>query len=265
MATTTNGGVKLYYEIHGEGEPLLLIPGFGSTIPVYHANLPALAKHFRVIALDPRGAGRSDSPPGQWTMEMFADDCAAVLDAAGEASAHVFGTSFGGMVAQHFALRHPERLRRLVLGCTSPGGEAHVLPPVEQLELYMRSLGHPDSVDGLRMRYPLHYSDGYIAEHDADIVAQVRSMEYLRSSDADQANQLAAVRGHDTAGRLGEIRAETLVQHGEGDGIVPVANGHFLASHIPNARLTVYPIAKHIYFTELASEVNAEIAAFLTG
>lgn len=264
MPTTTRDGVKLYYEIHGSGEPLLLIPGFGSSVPVYHANLEPLARSFRVIAFDPRAAGRSDTPPGPYTMEMFADDAAAVLDAAGEATAHVFGTSFGGMQAQHLALRHPQRVRRLVLGCTTPGGEAHVRPSDAQIAVYMASMTAADAGDGVRMRYPLHYSDGYIAEHDEAIVAQVRSYDHLRSTPEGLAWQLSAVQGHDTASRLGEIRAETLVQHGEGDGIVPVENGRILARGIPNARLTVYTVAKHIYFSELAEQVNAEIAAFLT-
>jgi pimeloyl-ACP methyl ester carboxylesterase len=131
--------------------------------------------------------------------------------------------------------------------------------------LYLTSLANPDSVDGVRQRYPLHYSDGYVAEHDAEIVAQIRSTEFLRSSDEAQAMQLAAVQTHDTVDRLGEIAAETLVQHGEDDGIVPAENGRTLAARIPNARLTVYPVAKHIYFTELADDVNEEIAAFLAG
>ena len=256
-------GVRLYYEVHGEGDPLLLIPGFGSSVPVYHANLPALAEGFRVIALDPRGAGRSDSPSNPWTMADFADDCGAVLDASGADRAHVFAASMGGMIAQHFALRHPGRLRRLVLGCTTPGGAAHVLPSPEQLEVYMRSMTCPDAVDGVRMRYPLHYNEAYVAQHDAEIVAQIAETDYLRSSPEALALQLAAVQAHDTYDRLPDITAPTLVQHGEGDGIVPVENGRTLATRIPGARLTLYP-AKHLYFTELAGDVNAEIIGFLS-
>ena len=148
---------------------------------------------------------------------------------------------------------------------STPGGEAHVRPSDEQLAIYMSSMTAEDAGEGVRMRYPLHYSDGYIAEHDAEIVAQVRSTDHLRSTPEGLAWQLSAVQGHDTLARLGEIRHETLVQHGEGDGIVPVENGRVLARGIPNARLTVYPVAKHIYFSELADAVNAEITDFLLG
>ena len=108
-------GARLYYEVHGDGEPLLIHPGFGSTTALFFANTPALAAHFRVIIFDPRGSGRSDSaaPPSP-TMALFADDAVAVLRAAGAQRAHVFGTSFGGMVAQHIALLHPDRVRGLV-------------------------------------------------------------------------------------------------------------------------------------------------------
>jgi len=171
MAFTGAAGVRLYWEEHGAGEPLLMIPGFGCSVEIYASNAPALAERFRVIVFDPRGAGRSDSPPDGYTMERYARDCSAVLDAAGCDTAHVFGTSFGGMIAMNFALHAPERVRGLVLACTTPGGTAHVLPPAENLATFMAASLVEDPVESTRMRYPLHYSDAYAAEHDAEIIA----------------------------------------------------------------------------------------------
>ena len=109
MAYAEAAGARLYYEVHGEGEPLLLHPGYGCTVEIYWANLPELARHFRVIVFDPRGAGRSGAGDGAATPKTYADDAAAVLDAEGIDAAHVLGTSFGGMMAQHIALEHPRR------------------------------------------------------------------------------------------------------------------------------------------------------------
>ncbi|MDP9238988.1 MAG: alpha/beta hydrolase [Chloroflexota bacterium] len=256
-------GARLYYEIHGAGEDLLLIPGFGSTIPVYWANIPPLSKHFRVIAFDPRGAGRSDVPADGYTMRVFADDAASVLDAAGARRAHVFGTSFGGMVAQHLALEHPERVRGLVLGCTTAGGDRHVLPPADNIVRFLAAAEIADAAEAVRSTYFMHYSDAYTAAHDAEIVERSLANAALRSSAVGRLGQLVAVQGHDTHDRLAEIKSPTLVAHGGDDGMVPVENGRMLAAAIPGARLIIYPEARHIFFAECAAALNSEIVSFL--
>lgn len=257
-------GARIYYEVEGAGAPLLLIPGFGCNTSIYRANTPALARRFRAICLDPRGAGRSDSPADGYSMAVYADDCAAVLDAAGERSAHVFGTSFGGMIAQHLALLHPQRVRRIVLGCTTAGGDAHVHPPPENVEAFVTAATLPDPVAALRMRFPLNYSDAYVAENADELIAWAIADEGLRSTPEGSAGQFTAVHGHDTYDRLPRIAATTLVVHGEDDALVPVRNAEILAGRIPNARLRVFHGARHVFFVERADELNDEIIAFLS-
>ncbi len=256
-------GARIYHETHGSGEPLLMIPGFGATTVLYWANVPTLSERFRCIVYDPRGAGRSDVPPAPYSMQMHAEDAIAVLDACGETSAHVFSTSMGGMIAQNLALLYPERVRRFVLCCTTPGGSHHVRPPDEQIATFMAAAEIEDPAAAVRSTYPLHYSDEYVAAHDAEIVARALANQALRSTPEGRAGQLAAVQQHDTFDRLPQISAPTLVAHGEEDGIVPVENGRIIASRIPGARLSIYPRAKHIFFVECAAELNAEVAAFL--
>jgi pimeloyl-ACP methyl ester carboxylesterase len=256
-------GAKIYYETHGAGEPLLLISGFGSNATVYWSNIPRLAERFRVIAMDPRGSGRSDVAPGPYTMDLLAGDCAAVLDAAGAAGAHVLGTSMGGMIAPHVALLHPDRVRRLVLACTTPGGTHHVLPPAEQLAVFIGAADIADAAAAVRATYPLHYSDAYAAAHDAEIVARSLANEHLRSTPEGRAAQLAAVQAHDTWDQLPSIAAPTLVLHGERDGIVPVENGRNIAARIPGARLRTWPEGRHLFFVEFAAEVNEAVSEFL--
>lgn len=254
---------KTYYEVHGEGEPLLLHPGFGCTVEIYWRNALQLAEHFRVIVFDPRGAGRSDDGPPTLLMKDFADDAAALLDALDIESAHVLGTSFGGMVAQHIAIEHPHRVRRLVLACTSPGGSKHVAPPPENMIKFMAASGISDPAEAMRSTYALNYSDEFIAKNDAILAERARQNQHLRSTPEGQAGQLHAVQNHDTTARLADIVAPTFVTHGTEDGTVPVENGKIIASAIPGARLKLYPGGRHLFFTECADELNRDITAFL--
>lgn len=257
-------GARLYYEVHGQGEPLLLHPGFGCTVEIFFYNTPELARHFQVIVFDPRGAGRSDSgDPATTTPKTYADDAAVLLDAAGIASAHVVGTSFGGFMAQHIALEHPRRVRRLVLACTSAGGDKHVPAPPENMLKFNAASEITDPVAAVRSTYALNYSDAFVAAHDAEITARAVADSRLRSTPEGRATQLAAVLAHDTHARLAEIACPTFVTHGTDDGTVPVENGRILAAGIPGSRLKLYPGGRHLFFKECATQLNADIIAFL--
>ena len=263
IASIPNG--KLYYETHGAGEPLLLHPGFGCTVEIYWRNTQPLAEHFKVIVFDPRGTGRSDEGSPTMLMKDLADDAAALLDELGIESAHVFGTSFGGMVAQHIAMEHPERVRRLVLGCTTAGGAAHVLPAPENMLKFIAASEITDPTAALRSTYFLNYSDEFVAKNDDLLVKRALANQHLRSTAEGRAGQIHAVQNHDTQSRLGEITQPTLVAHGTEDGTVPVENGRVLAAGIPNSRLNLYPGGRHLFFTEHADALNRDITSFLHG
>ena len=112
---TSSDGTRLHYEVHGAGDPVLLIMGLGSNAQGWHRTIPWLSEHYQAIAFDNRGTGRSDVPSDMYSIAQMAADAAAVLDAAGHATAHVCGASLGGMIAQRVALAGPERIRSLVL------------------------------------------------------------------------------------------------------------------------------------------------------
>jgi 3-oxoadipate enol-lactonase len=126
MPFVENQGAKIYWDEQGQGAPILLIMGLGYASCMWHRARPMLAQQYRTLAFDNRGVGLSDVPPGPYSIATMAADAAAVLDAAGVPSAHVFGVSMGGMVAQEFALQFPARTRSLILGCTSPGGSSAI-------------------------------------------------------------------------------------------------------------------------------------------
>jgi pimeloyl-ACP methyl ester carboxylesterase len=128
-------GFRLYYEIDGGGEPVVLIPGFASGRETWAMQTPSLSRHFRVITFDPRGVSESDKPEGPQSISLLADDVAHLLQALRMSRAHIVGASFGGFVAQEFALRYPFMTRKLVLCCTSFGGPNHVQPEPETLKI----------------------------------------------------------------------------------------------------------------------------------
>ena len=154
MPFTENQGAKIYWDEQGSGEPLLLIMGLSYPSYMWHRTRPFLAQSFRTIAFDNRGIGQSDVPEGVYSIAQMASDAAAVLDAANIPSAHLFGVSMGGMIAQEFALQYPQRVRSLILGCTNAGGPHAVRAASEVLQILMRQGMTPREAD--RSHHPLH-------------------------------------------------------------------------------------------------------------
>lgn len=236
MAVTTTNGVRLYYEEGGEGPPLLIISGTGADL----RNRPSplewpLASSFRLVAYDQRGLGQSDQPEQPYTMAEYADDAVAILDAVGLDRAHVLGVSFGGMVAQELAIRHPARVDRLVLACTSSGGAGRPSYPLHDLA------GLPDEErTALMMELSdSRWSKGWVAAN-SERAAKIRESFRRPPPSPGALRQLEARRHHDTWDRLPEIAAPTLVCAGRYDGIAPVANSEALVSRIPGSGLRVF-------------------------
>jgi 3-oxoadipate enol-lactonase len=138
-----NQGARIYWDEQGQGAPVLLIMGLGWTSAMWHRTRPILVDH-RTVALDNRGVGRSDVPPGPYSIALMASDAAAVLDAVGIERAHIFGVSMGGMIAEEFALQYPERVDSLILGCTAAGGPHAVPADSEVLQALFRRGLSPD-------------------------------------------------------------------------------------------------------------------------
>lgn len=259
MAYVENRGARIYWEEHGAGEPVLLIQGLGYTIEMWHRTIPRLADRYRVIAFDNRGVGRSDVPSGPYAIPVMAADAAAVLTAAGEASAHVLGLSMGGYIAQELALSAPERVRSLVLASTGCAGPEAVLAEREVLEkLVARATMTPEQ--GIKVLTPYIYAATTPRERiEEDLAIRLRTFPSAEGYLA----QLAGVATWVSFSRLGRIGAPTLVMHGDSDRLVPPANGQLLAREIAGARLLMLQNASHVFFTDQPEVAHQAILDFL--
>jgi 3-oxoadipate enol-lactonase len=256
-------GASLYYELEGSGERLLCISGTGGDLRHQPRLDGPLAANFEVLAYDQRGLGQSSLPAWPYAMADFADDAAALLDAVGWDDCLVVGVSFGGMVAQEVAIRHPGRVRRLVLACTSAGGAGGASYPLHTLV----DLSPAERSD-VRMELIDTRWDETWRRANPKMAKLLGERMGLEADDGTPApgltNQLAARAGHDTADRLGSIACPTLVCGGRFDGIAPPANSEFLARAIPGARLEMFD-GGHAFFMQDPAAFPTIIAFLAAG
>lgn len=243
-------GCRLYYEAHGRpgAEPLVLLEGMGGDIPGWRRNIPHLAAELFVVAYDFRGNGRSDAPDEPMTMTTFSDDTMALLDDLGLPSAHVYGQSFGGMVAQELALAHPGRVRSLILACTHAGGE-HIV--------------RSEATVPKERPYLALYSPRFAEEHPDHVAEDLRVGSENPQRPHAGRRQWEAVQGFDAYDRLPEVRVPTLVVHGTEDRMVAPENARILAERIPGAELVWLEGAGHVYHSEQPERADDVVLDFI--
>lgn len=257
-----NRGVRLAYEVLGSGPPLILVHGLGYARWGWEPVAEALADDFTVVLFDNRGIGASDVPPGPYTARAMAEDAVAVFDAAGIERAHLVATSLGGMVAQEVAIGWPERVDRLVLACTTPGGpKAHPLP-AGTLRLMAEAPSLPPAV--ALQRFVENALAATTVATRPDLVERIyrRRLEFPPDPAGWQA-QAAAGTTHDAFDRLGVIRAPTLILHGTEDGVVDPRNAQLLADAIPDSRVVMFPGTGHLFFWEEPDRFVEVVRAFV--
>lgn len=256
-------GAALYYETHGRTPAggavgtLFLLAGQSNSHRWWDTTRGDFESRFRVVTMDYRGIGRSDKPDDDsYGTRAFAADARAVLDAVGARRVHVYGTSMGGRVAQWLAVDHADRVGRLVLGCTSPGGPHSV----ERDDSVGRALTQSNRRAAREALLELMYTPAWLAANPGPY----RTIgEAGTPSHVLRRHRIASAR-HDAWGVLPTIAAPTLVVHGGDDVLNPVANATLLADRIPNARLHVIPGARHAYFEERRDVTSSLVLDFLT-
>jgi 3-oxoadipate enol-lactonase len=259
MLRACNGEIELAYELLGDGPPLLLIQGLGYGGRGWGSVLEPLAEDFTVAAFDNRCFGASDVPPGPYSVPELAEDARSVLDAAGFDRAHVIGASLGGMIAQELALAHPERVDKLVLACTTPGGASSFPMPAQTATLMHEAAALPPDV-ALR-----RFVENALGEGSSEELVQ-RVVAYRTANPPDLGgwqSQAAAGASHDTLDRIGSIEAPTLVVHGTKDAVVDPRNAHLLGERIPDARVELLPGCGHLIFWEEPDRFAQLVKEFL--
>ena len=251
--------MRIAWESAGDGPPLLMIHGLGYTRQGWGPARDLLARSFRVVSFDNRGIGESEVPPGPYTVAQLAEDALRVLDEAGAGRAHVLGTSLGGFVAQEVAARAPERVDRLVLACTMPGGPKSFPIPQPTLDLMAR-MGTMPPDEALRAFVVNALGD---APRDG-LVDEIYAYRLAHQPPLDgwQA-QAAAGAAFDGFDRLREIRAPTLVLTGLEDRVVDPRNVQLLNDGIAGSRVELFPGCGHLFFWEEPERFAGVVTEFL--
>ena len=258
---TSSDDAQIHYEVHGSGDPVLLIMGLGSNAYGWYRTIPWLSTRYEVIAFDNRGTGRSDVPAGAYSIAQMAADAAAVLDAAGRDRVHVVGASLGGMIAQRVTLAYPQQVRSLVLICTTPGGP-HAARASDDVLNAMVQGGEDPSTIYRRNAWFLYGADTR-TNHPERIEEDLVYRGKIPTSPAGYFGQLQAAMSHDTWDELSSISSPTLVVHGDADLLVPTDNGRLLAQRIPGAELVLVPGAGHMLQSDGGDAVRDAVLGFL--
>ncbi len=255
MSFVDRGDAQIWWQAEGSGPPVLLIPGLGSSSDMWYRLLPVLTARYRAIRLDNRGTGRTGVPPGPYPVEVMAEDAAAVLEAAGETSAHVIGASLGGLIAQELTLAHPDKVRSLVLACTNPGGPDAVHTEGRQ---HLVSGGEPPPP---QVMIPLAYAPATPRERiDEDLKMRMRHPTTPEGRQNQVAGMLAYAGSYR---RLGQVDVPTLIIHGTADRLADPRNAQVLARGIPRARLELLEGAGHVLITDEPRRSAELILGFL--
>lgn len=257
MPIISIGKLDINVEQYGEGEPLILLMGLGGDGKLWEPHIRAYAGHFRCIAVDNRGAGKSSRPRGPYTIREMAEDVLAVMDRLALPKAHVSGISMGGAIAMELAARAPERIGALVLTATWGRSEPSTARMFETLKrLYATS----EPADFARLLQMLIYVPSYINRHGARLDAEAGKERMPVEPFQAQCDACAA---HDAEDRLHLIRAPVLVTAGERDVMMPLPMAQRLAERIPNSTLDVFAGGGHAFHWEQLDRYNEVTLQFL--
>jgi 3-oxoadipate enol-lactonase len=261
MATAEVNGQRLYYEIHGEGEPLLCVHGLACDTLAWIPQIQGFSAAYRTVIFDNRDVGRSSMADEDYEIADMARDALALADQLELDTFHLVGISMGGAIAQEIACQAPDRVRTLTLAVTFPAGSTYACRLAEVWGNRLKQISFEQHVDDLMM---LNHSEEFF--ENADMVEFIRTA-MLNNPNRQSADafgrQIAACGRHDTRERLAKLTMPTHVIGGEYDVLVPIWKSRELAQRIPGAKLTVLERAPHGLSLERAEEFNAAVLGFI--
>lgn len=245
--------IEMYYEIHGEGPKLVYVSGTGGDLR-HKPNVfdGPFAQHFKILAFDQRGMGQNSKPDIPYTMADYANDAARLMEKVGWTSARMIGSSFGGMVAQEIAINYPKKVERLVLDCTSSGGEGGASYPLHEYS----HLPMEEFVELLISTIDTRQNEEWRRDNPEKYQEKIEFWtKYFNLGDEDpekavgRKRQLEARVGHDTYDRLHHLTMPVLICGGKYDGIAPPSNLRNIHERIPGSRLEFFE-GGHVYFSQ---------------
>jgi len=260
MPHVVANGIKIHYQVRGEGDPLILLMGLGAPGSRWEDHVAAYQKRFRCILVDNRGAGESDKPLGPYSTSMMADDTAGLMNALGIEKARVAGISMGSGIAQELALRYPEKVRSLVLVSSWSRCDQYTRTVFEHLGR-MRAVASPADFTQLIQlwiftagHYESHFDEMLQGQREAE--ADYMPLEAFRA-------QCSACTGHDTCERLGGITAPTLLTVGDADIFTPLRLSREMHERMPDSELLVFAGWGHAHHWEDLAAFNDHTTRFL--
>ncbi len=257
-------GLRMHYRITGQGPPLVLIMGLAGDLTWWEPLSREMKDDFQLLLFDNRGAGRTGKPEEKYTIPMFAADTVGLMEALDIPRAHVFGVSMGGMIAQEIALRYPERVDRLVLGCTHAGGKGFAMPSAESVQAMTLTRGK--SLEEIaRQNMTILFGPRFQRENRPFIETMIARYVNEPPSRKPFTQQFWAALGHDCHDRLEKIRQPTLILTGDADALVPSENSETLRALIPGSRLVRLPDAGHVFFIEDPKKTAGIVKEYLLG
>lgn len=258
------GDVNLYYESHGEGDPLLLIEGLGYATWMWFKQIPELAEHFRVIVFDNRGVGYSDKPDYPYTIQMMANDAAALLKFLGLEESHILGVSMGGMIAQRFARDYPGLVDKLILCCTSHGGPNSIPAPPETIKA-MTEIEGLSAEQALCQAMAVAFSKQYLESNREEFDKIIRWRLNNPTPQYSWQHQFNAVLNFNSEDWVNYIDKPTLIVTGSDDRVIPPQNSEMLHQKIDGSELIKLENGGHLFFMEKPGEFNKQVIDFLKG
>ncbi len=256
--------VDLYYEEQGNGVPLVMIMGLSANLDWWVPEpITTLARHFKVITFDNRGAGRSGDPGVACTIKDFADDTVGLMSALNIPKAHVLGISMGGMIAQELVLNYPDRVDKLVLCSTNAGGSKQVPPSMEVLKLLGADRTGLTDEQVARSTISLLYPPEFVKNHPDHVEATMRQILKAPIKPDSYKRQIQAILQFNAGRRLKTVSTPTLVLHGKKDLLIPPENADIIAKLIPGAKVALFEESGHALFSIEPEKVNQTIIDFL--
>ena len=265
MPLINANGIRFEYAIEGEGKPLVLLHGGQGDSSSFYSLVPSLSKHFKVLSFDQRGSGFSDKPNGPYTMELLADDTVHLMEALKIASAHIFGISMGGMVAQALALRHPKRVNSLILGCTLPGGWEKAYKINHAKEVFTAFSIDQQLEPEIRAKAlsQVVFSAGFIDKNPTILNDLVQARKKKPIDPIGLKGRMDAVDSFDAFSKLKDIHCPTLIITGKDDRLVDWRNSKLLNEEIPHSKLLYFEHAGHLFWIEKPKQSLDAITSFI--